>query len=130
MAKNTRPLKAIRRGVASCDLLRMSCETLGNLLTTPYMRLGMSKLNACISYPSTFSPSDHKTTLPCLGYRNGSLIDSHTARMILYKHKLRNDGSRQSKLLPSAVKALLFWIPLVPPAFFSGHSGLLRMLLS
>lgn len=35
MAKNTWTLKAIRSGVASSDPLRMSCETLGNLLTMP-----------------------------------------------------------------------------------------------
>lgn len=115
MAKNTWPLKAIRCGVAPCDLLRMSCETLGNFLTTqnvfPNMGLGMSKFNACISYPSTFPPSDHKTTLPCLGYHSGSLIDSHTARMILYKHKLRNKGSRQSKLLPLSCQGPAFLHP-------------------
>lgn len=74
-----------------------------------------------------FPSLDHKTILPCLGYRNGSLTDSHEARMILCKHKPKSNQPRQSKLLSTAVNTLLFQVPLLPPAFLSDHSGVARV---
>lgn len=56
--------------------------------------LGMSKLNARVSYPSTSSHCDHESILSCLDSHNDSLTDAHSQnarvnmrREVLYPNK-------------------------------------------